>query len=154
MTEQEVASSVAQRLIIKFLTKEGAILSKIFTRLQAQFGDEGLSQARRRRTVNPDVLKTGEIIRATRQITVLELSQEVRISVGSAEEILHNELVVSKVSANSVPRLLTTEHRERLSVTGTQLLQQYERKRAEFLDSVVTSDETWVHYFTPESKRA
>jgi hypothetical protein len=46
MTEQEVASSVAQRLIIKFLTKEGAILSEIFTRLQAQFGDEGLSQAR------------------------------------------------------------------------------------------------------------
>jgi hypothetical protein len=27
-------------------------------------------------------------------------------------------------------------------------------KGAEFLDSIVTCDKTWVHYFTPESKRA
>jgi hypothetical protein len=39
-------------------------------------------------------------------------------------------------------------------VAVTQLLQRYEREGAEFLDSVVTCNETWVHYFTPESKRA
>jgi hypothetical protein len=27
-------------------------------------------------------------------------------------------------------------------------------RRSRVLDSVVTSDETWVHYFTPESKIA
>jgi hypothetical protein len=37
-------------------------------------------------------------------------------------------------------------------VAVTQLLQRYERG-AEFFDSVVTCDETLVHYFTPESKR-
>jgi hypothetical protein len=43
-------------------------------------------------SVNPDnVLKIVELIRANRRITVLELSQEVGISVGSVEEILHNE---------------------------------------------------------------
>jgi len=26
--------------------------------------------------------------------------------------------------------------------------------RGHFLDSIVTTDETWVHYFTPESKRS
>jgi hypothetical protein len=46
MAEQEVPSSVAQRIIIKFLTKEGVIPSEIFTMLQAQFGDECLSQPR------------------------------------------------------------------------------------------------------------
>jgi hypothetical protein len=95
MAVQAVPSSVAQRIIIKFLTKEGVISSEIFTRLQAQFGDECLSQprvfiraksfrkgrdhvenephARRPRTsVNPDnVLKIGELIRANRHITVL-----------------------------------------------------------------------------------
>jgi hypothetical protein len=40
MAEQEVPSSVAQRIIIKFLTKEGIIPYEIFTSLQAQFGDE------------------------------------------------------------------------------------------------------------------
>jgi hypothetical protein len=112
MAEQEVPSSVVQRIIIKFLTKEDVIPSEIFTRLQAQFGDECLSQprvfrwaksfqgrdhdenerhTRRPRTsVNADnVLKIGELIRANHRITVLELSQEIGISVGSVEEILH-----------------------------------------------------------------
>jgi histone-lysine N-methyltransferase SETMAR len=96
-------------------------------------------------------LKIGKLIRANRRTTVLELLQEVRISVGSVEESLH-ELKVSKVSARWVPRLLSPEHRERRLVAVTQLLQLYERG-AEFLDSIVTCDETWVHYFTPESKR-
>jgi histone-lysine N-methyltransferase SETMAR len=178
MGGQEVPSCVAQRLIIKFLMKEGGIPSEIFTRLQAQCGNECLSQqsvlnwpksfrqgryrvenephARQPRTsVNPDnVFKIGELIRASRRITVLELSQEVGISVGSVEEILHNGMVGSKESARRVPRLLTTEHRERCLVAVSQLLQQHERDRAECLDSVVASDETWVHYFTPDSKRA
>jgi hypothetical protein len=139
MAEQEVPSSVT-------LAKEGVITSEIFTRLQAQFGDERLSQprvfswaksfregrdhfenephAQRPRTsVNPDnVLKIGELIRANRRITVLELSQEVEISAGSVEEILH-ELRVSRVSARWVPRLLLLEHRERCLVAVAQLLQ-------------------------------
>ena len=44
MSEQEVASSVAQRIIIKFLTKEGVKPSEILTRLKAQFGDATLSR--------------------------------------------------------------------------------------------------------------
>jgi histone-lysine N-methyltransferase SETMAR len=117
---------------------------------------ENEPHSRRLRTsVNPDnVLKIGKLIRANRHITVLELLQEVGISVGSVEEILHNELKVSQVSARWVPRLLSPEHRERRIVAVTQLLQRYEREGAEVLDSIVTCDETWVHYFTPESKRA
>jgi histone-lysine N-methyltransferase SETMAR len=99
-------------------------------------------------------LKIGELIRANRRITLLGLSQEVGISVESVEESLHNELKVSRVSVRWVPRLLSSEHRERRLVAVTQLLQRYEREGAEFLDSIVTCDETWVHYFTAESKRA
>jgi hypothetical protein len=86
MAEQEVPSSVAQHVVIKFVMKEGVIPSEIFTRLQARFGDECLSQprvhswpksfrqgrdcvenkphaCRPRTSVNPDnVLKIGEII--------------------------------------------------------------------------------------------
>jgi hypothetical protein len=87
-------------------------------------------------------------------MTVPELSQEVGIRMRSVEEVVHSELVVSKVSTRRVPRLLTTEQREGYSVAVTQLSQQYEREGSEFLDSVVTSEETWAHYLTPESKRA
>jgi hypothetical protein len=98
-------------------------------------------------------LKIGELIQANRRTTVLELSQEVGINVGSVGEIL-NELKVSKVSARWVLRLLSLEHRERRLVAVTQLLQGYKREGAKFLDSTVACDETWIHYFTPESKRA
>ncbi|KAJ8977507.1 hypothetical protein NQ317_017125 [Molorchus minor] len=47
MTERKVPSSVAQRIIIKFLNNEGLVKpSEIFTRLKAQFGDATLSQNR------------------------------------------------------------------------------------------------------------
>jgi hypothetical protein len=157
--------------------KEGVIPSEIFTRLQTQLADECLSQprvfswaksfregrdrvenephARQPRTsVNPDnVLKIGELIRANHRITVLELLQEVGISVGSVEEILHNELKV-RMRARWVPLLLSPEHKERRLVAVTQLLQRYGRERTERLDSIVTCDKTWVHHFTPELKRA
>jgi hypothetical protein len=103
---------------------------------------ENEPHARRPRTsVNPDnVLKIGELIRANGRIIVLELSQEVGISAGSVEEILHNELNVSKVSTRWVPRLLSPEHRERRLAAVTQLLRRYKREGAEFLDSIVTCD--------------
>jgi histone-lysine N-methyltransferase SETMAR len=158
MAMQAVPNSVAQSTIIKFLTKEGVIPFEIFTWLQAQFRDECLSQsrvfssaksfregrdrvenerhARRPRTsVNPDnVSKIGELIGANRRITVLELSQEVGISLGSVEEILYNELKVSRVSARWVPRLLSPEHRQRRLVAVTQFLLRYEiEKEPNFL---------------------
>jgi hypothetical protein len=153
MAVQAVPNSVTQRIIIKFLTKEGVIPSEIFTRLQAQFGDECLSQprvfswaksfregrdrvenephARRPRTsVNPgNVLKIGELIRANHRITVPELSQKVGTSVGSFEEILHNKLKVSKVGA----RLLTPEHRERRLVAVTQICNDTRENEQKFL---------------------
>jgi ribosomal protein S25 len=54
---------------------------------------------RPRTSVNQEnALKISELIRANRHITVIELSQEVGISLGSVEGILH-ELKVSKVRA-------------------------------------------------------
>jgi hypothetical protein len=137
-----------------FVTVKGVQLAKSFREGRDHFENE--PHARRQRTsVNQEnVLKIGEIIRAYRRITLLELSQQVGISVGSVEEILHNELKVSTVSARWVPRLLSPEHRERRLVAVTQILQRNKTEGAEFLDSMLTCNETWVHYFTPESKRA
>ena len=44
MSEQEVPSPVAQRIVIKFLTKEGVKPSEILTQLKAQFGGATLSR--------------------------------------------------------------------------------------------------------------
>lgn len=46
MSVQEVPGSLAQRIIVKFLSNEGVKPSEMLTRLQAQFGNECLSQTR------------------------------------------------------------------------------------------------------------
>ncbi|CAK9809091.1 Protein GVQW3 [Anthophora quadrimaculata] len=46
MSEQQVHLSVAQRIIIKFLTHEGVKPIQILQRLTAQFGDQTRSRAR------------------------------------------------------------------------------------------------------------
>lgn len=178
MSESSVHCSVEQRIIIKFLTNEGVNSTEILTRLRAQYGDQCLSKSRvfewsksfrdgRTHVANePHVRraatsvnreneeKVNALIQEDRRVTVRQISQNLQISVGSVEEIIKNKLEYRKVSARWIPRLLTEEHKlNRLQITSS-LLQRYEREADEFLDSIVITDETWVHYFTPESKRA
>jgi hypothetical protein len=44
MSEQVVPSTVAQRIIVKFLTNENVKLAEILMTFRAQFGDETLSR--------------------------------------------------------------------------------------------------------------
>ena len=178
MSEKEVPSSVQQRIIIKFLTAEDINPSEIHTRLYSQFGEKCLSRTRvfewakefrdgrdrvenephprrPRTSVTPENINRIEhLILDNRRINVREVSEELGISIGSVENIIHNELKFSKVSARWVPRLLTPEQLEKRVEVSKQLLERYENEGEDFLDSIVTCDETWVHHFTPESKRS
>ena len=178
MSEQEVPSAVSQRIIIKFLTAERVSPSEIFSRLQAQFGRQCLSQARvyswakefregreqvenqphprrPRTSITPENVERVELlILDNRRITIREISEEVGISVGSVEDIVKKDLHFSKVSARWIPRILTTEHRQKRVEICQNLLQRYTEEGDTFLESILTCDETWVHYSTPESKRA
>ena len=51
------------------------------------------------------------------------------------------------------PAFLTDEH-EYTAASGAVIVVAVRAGRGLFLDSIVTTDETWVHYFTPESKRS
>jgi histone-lysine N-methyltransferase SETMAR len=179
MSVQGVSSAVAQRIIVKFLTTENVKPAEILMRLREQFGDETLSRTqvydwsksfkegrtevgnmphvrRPRTSVNQaNTEKIDGLIRDNRRITVRELAEIVRISVGSVETIIHGELNFTKFIARWVPKLLSDEEKKRRVQISAQLLDRYEREGDPFLHSIVTCDETWVHYFTstPETKR-
>ena len=54
--------------------------------------------------------------------------------------------------ARWVPRLLTVNHkRDRVTILK-QCLKIFQRNTDEFLRRFITMDETWIHYFTPETK--
>jgi hypothetical protein len=79
--------------------------------------------------------------------------QEIAEAVGMSSEwiyhILTEELGVKKLSARLVSRLLTLDHKCTRVEMSEQSLAHFQRNQHYFLLRFVTTDETWVHYYTP-----
>ncbi len=57
-----------------------------------------------------------------------------------------------KVAARWVPRLLLDEDKKRWMGAALEFLLEYNEVGDEILDRIGTGDESWVHFWTPESK--
>ena len=73
---------------------------------------------------------------------------------GTVNTIIHEHLHFRKVSARWVPRQLSALNRHRRVEGCAELKERFDKEGQEFLDRIITCDETWVHHFTPESKWA
>jgi histone-lysine N-methyltransferase SETMAR len=81
-----------------------------------------------------------------------EIYAEVCIFYGTCQGILGLDLNMRRVSAKFVPRVVTIEQKEhRLCVTSN-LLQEAEADQ-NFMEGIITRDETWVYGYDPETKR-
>ena len=58
-----------------------------------------------------------------------------------------------KLCARWVPKQLTPEHKAKRMESELIFLQRYHDDSDEFLDRIITGDETWVAHFTPETKQ-
>lgn len=176
MSERQVPTAVAQRIVIRFLVWEGVKNTEIFLRLRNQFGSECLSRAavfkwakafkdgretvenephdrRPRTSITPDnIRRVEQIILEDRRMNVRDISAELGISIGSVESIIHEHLQYRKVTARWVPKLLNFEQKFTRWEVCRRLLTRYEAEGDDFLTRIFTTDETWVHYYTPESK--
>lgn len=98
------------------------------------------------------VEKIHDMILVDRRTKVREVAEAVCASYGTAINILHYKCM-RKVSPRQLPRQLTVDNKRiRLSISK-QCLDLFKRNSQEFLCRVVTVDETWIHYYTPEIKR-
>ena len=61
---------------------------------------------------------------------------------------------MKKLSARWVPHLLTVDHKRDRVTISKQCLEMFQRNPDEFLRRFITVDETWIHYFTPETKNS
>lgn len=99
-----------------------------------------------------NVKATKDVIDGDRRKTVREVAECASLSKSSVQRILTSQLKMSHVSARWVPRLLTEEEKQvRVSASKT-FLRKVERDST-FLSRIITTDETWVHYYEPEDKR-
>ena len=104
-------------------------------------------------TTDENVEIVHSLVMCDRTRSLRDIASEVGISFGAVQSILTDILGMPKVSARWVPKLLT-EHQKgsRLDISRY-FLSRYENDPEEFIDQVVTQDETWVHHFDPESKK-
>ena len=49
--------------------------------------------------------------------------------------------------------MLTDQNKETRKTIASECFQRFQLEGEEFLEKIVTGDETWVHFFKPESKR-
>jgi hypothetical protein len=68
-------------------------------------------------------------------------------------EAVTEKLGYRKLCAGWVPKILTDHHKTKLMGSALKILTRYTQERDEFLDSIVTKDETWVFDHPPESKQ-
>ncbi|XP_048243687.1 histone-lysine N-methyltransferase SETMAR-like [Haliotis rufescens] len=165
------------RAVIKFLVLEAQSAKQVEERLTAVYGESSPSSATIKRWVkefqrgrqsleddarsgrpststspeNIDTVHT--LVMENRRITLHELEETTGLSYGSIHNIIHGKLHMSKVCARWVPRMLTDDMKlSRVTISGA-LLTRYNANPDDFHFRIVTSDETWVYHYDPESKQ-
>jgi len=98
------------------------------------------------------VTKIHDLVLADRRLKISEIAQTVGMSKDGVGDILHEILCPRKLSARWVPRLLTPENKRNRETTSEQCLTLFKRNPKEFLRRFVTVDESWIHWYKPESK--
>lgn len=170
-------SNVEQRAVIRFLTAEGVKASVIHCRMKEQFGESCMSQTVCYRWV--DAFKNGrkdihdeprsgrpvdvstphtiaeveKLILSDRRITIDEVAEIMELSHGTVHSIVHDKLAFSKVSARWVPKMLTEEHKAQRLMAARECLRRFRLEGDAFLSRIITTDETWVFHYEPESKQ-
>ena len=94
-----------------------------------------------------------ELIKNDRRISHRELADRTGLSKGTIITILRDHLNLRKVVARWVPHGLSREMRQRRVDVSQELLDMYRREGRRMIGRIITGDETWVHYYEPESKR-
>ena len=84
---------------------------------------------------------------------IKDLAKAAGTSYGTTWSILHDGLGMSRASARWVPRLLTDMEKARRIQDSEMFLRRVKREGDQFLDRIITTDETWLWLFDPESKQ-
>ena len=104
--------------------------------------------------INSDLIRSvSNVIEQDRRQSVREISAQLDVSYGTVQTILKNHLDMNRVSARWIPRLLTEDEKLKRVRISRSFLHRYKQEGNEFLNRIVTTDETWLYHFDPETKQ-
>lgn len=103
-------------------------------------------------TTSENIDKIHKMVLEDRRLKVREISDTIGISTERVFHILTDELGLKKISARWVPRLLTEEQKCNRVEISRENLALFRRNTSDFLRRFITTDETWIHHYIPETK--
>jgi len=80
------------------------------------------------------------------------IASELNLNHNMVHQILTQELAMRKVCAKIVPKNLTIEQKDNRKDMCLHLLERIQSDR-NFLENVITGDESWIFEYDPETKR-
>ncbi|KAG5331092.1 SETMR methyltransferase, partial [Acromyrmex heyeri] len=165
-----------QRAAIKFCFKLKKTPSETLELLQTAYGNECLSRSKvfewyarfkagresladdpregrpSTSTTDANIERVRVAVASNPRATVEMLSDELHISEGSVHTILTGKLGKSKICAKFVPHFLTPEQKIR-RVAASETLIEMADSDPNFLDKIITGDESWCFQYDPSTKR-
>jgi histone-lysine N-methyltransferase SETMAR len=103
-------------------------------------------------TTPENIAKVREAVLADRRQTIHNVCEVVGLSYETVQSILSDSLNMRHISARFVPRLLS-DNQKTLRISVCMELKQQARDNPNFISSIITSDETWVYGYDPETKQ-
>ncbi|KAJ4438157.1 hypothetical protein ANN_14096 [Periplaneta americana] len=130
------------------------IMSKQMVRRWCRQFSQGRQSVHDEERINDDRVElVRQCIMENHRFTITELSSHIpQISRSLLHEIVTKHLLFKKVCARWVPKNLTPEHKMQRLGAALTFLQRYHDDGDEFLDRIVTDDETFISHITPETK--
>ncbi len=173
----KIPSKDVLRGIIQFLKSDGKTPIEIHRELTRKYGqtvmsiqhvrkwcrlfDEGRTNLEDeprsgRPSVLTDVLvqRVETFIQENRRVTISDLEGVIPVSRRLIHQIVTEKLQYRKLCARWVPKMLTDTHKTNRFTSSLTILQKFNIEGNDFLQRIVTGDETWVYYKTPETKEA
>jgi septation ring formation regulator EzrA len=125
---------------------------KAFKDGREEVSDEPRSGRPSTSTTDDNVARVRAELNSDRRLSVRMIADNLNIPKTIVHELVTEKLNMRKVCAKLVPKVLTDDQKNHRVTVATELLERLEIE-PNFLDCVVTGDETWCFEYDPETKR-
>ncbi|UYV74999.1 hypothetical protein LAZ67_12002048 [Cordylochernes scorpioides] len=124
---------------------------KMFSEGREDVNDEERAGRPSTSTTDEKINKVEKMILANRRITVIEVAENLNISIGSCHSIFINDLGMRRVAAKFIPKLLNCDQKQHRMNIANEMLDSV-RDDPNLLQRVITDDEAWVYGYDVETK--
>lgn len=128
-------------------------------RWHKRFSDKLFSESESKGAGRPSVITeeltsaVQELLENDARLTVRTMSSKFELGLPTAHKLLTENLGMERICARWVPKLLSSDERKKRVNASLSFLKRFKEEGEGFLDRIITTDETWLHYYDPETKQ-